>query len=64
MDSDNCLFAAKAAVSWEYETILFVPLTPGGILATAFCASEQKKGAKQRIRILERAGISQKVNSF
>ena len=59
MDSDDCLSVAKAADSWEYETILFVPVMPGGTLATALRAYEKKRGATRHIRIVERAGINQ-----
>ena len=59
----NCLSTTKAARSngdWEYETVLFVPYTPDGALATALRAYEKKRGAKKRIRIVERAGVSLK----
>ena len=35
----------------------FVPYTPDGALATALRAYEKKRGAKKRIRIVERAGV-------
>ena len=65
--SYNCLSTTKAAESkddWEYETVLFVPYTPNGALATALWAYEKKRGAKRRIRIVERAGISLKKKLF
>ena len=43
VDGDNCLSAAQAADSFEYETILFVPMTHNGILATALHAYYEKK---------------------
>ena len=58
VDSYNCLSTTKAARSngdWEYETVLFVPYTPDGALATALRAYEKKRGAKKRIWIVERA---------
>ena len=67
VDSYNCLSTTKAARSdgdWEYETVLFVPYTPDGALATALRAYEKKRGAKKRIRIVERAGISLKSKLF
>ena len=67
VDSYNCLSTTKAARSngdWEYETVLFVPYTPDGALATALRAYEKKRGAKRRIRIVERAGISLKSKLF
>ena len=62
----HCLSTIKAARSnddWEYETVLFVPYTPDGALATALRAYEKKRGAKKRIRIVERAGVSLKSNT-
>ena len=56
--------AAQAKDSWEYETVLFVPGTPNGKLATALCTYEKKRGAKWQIRIVERAGISLKSKLF
>ena len=67
VDSYNCLSTTKAARSdgdWEYETVLFVPYTPDGALATALRAYEKKRGAKKRIRIVERAGVSLKSKLF
>ena len=67
VDSYNCLSTTKAAQAkdnWEYETVLFVPVTPNGALATALRAYEKKRGAKRRIRIMERAGISLKSKLF
>ena len=52
------LSAANASESWEYETVLFVPLTPGGTLAIALRAYEKKRVARRRICIVERAVIS------
>ena len=54
----KCLSTTEAARSngdWEYETVLFVPYTPDAALATALRAYEKKRGAKKRIRIVERA---------
>ena len=51
VDSYNCLSTTKAARSkddWEYETVLFVPFKPDGILATALRSYEKKRGAKNR----------------
>ena len=62
VDSYNCLSTTKAAQAkdnWEYETVLFVPVTPNGALATLLRAYE-KRGAKRTIRIVEGAGISLK----
>ena len=67
VDSYNCLSTTKAVQTkdkWEYETVLFVPVTPNGALATALWAYEKKRGAKRRIRIVERAGISLKSKLF
>ena len=45
---------------WDYETVLFIPQTPNGELASAFQEYEKKMGASRRIRIVERAGVSLK----
>jgi hypothetical protein len=49
---------------WEYESVLYVPQTPGGELAAALRAYEKKRGSLRRIRIVERAGISLKNKLF
>ena len=56
--------AAQAKDSWEYKTVLFVPVTPNGTLATALLAYEKKRGAKRRIRIVERVDISVQSKLF
>ena len=43
---------------------VFVPYTPDGALATALRAYEKKRGAKKKIRIVERAGVSLKSKLF
>ena len=43
---------------------MFVLYTPDGALATALRAYEKKRGAKKRIRIVERAGVSLKSKLF
>ena len=52
VDSYICLFTTKAAQakdSCEYETVLFLLVTPNGTLATA---RKKKRGAKRRIQIV------------
>ena len=49
---------------WEYESVLYVPQTPGGELAAALRAYEKKRGSLRRIRVVERAGISLKNKLF
>jgi hypothetical protein len=49
---------------WEYESVLYVPQTPGGELAAALRAYEKKRGSLRRIRIVERAGVSLKNKLF
>ena len=54
----------KSQSKWEYESVLFVPQTPGGELAAALRAYEKKRGSLRRIRVVERAGISLKDKLF
>ena len=49
---------------WEYESVLYVPQTPGGELAAAMRAYEKKRGSLWRIRIVERTEISLKNKLF
>ena len=49
---------------WDYKTVLFIPQTPNGELASAFREYEKKRGASRRIRIVERAGVSLKQKLF
>ena len=49
---------------WDYKTVLFIPQTPNGELASAFREYEKKRGASRRIRIVEKGWGQSETKAF